>query len=266
MTPGQLVKAVAVALDVPEEMVVLHDRNLTVAGLRTKKGRGPSAAEVTPLDAARLLVATLGSVRIKDSVATVRAHEKSFYSPPLSYENVAADLREQGKFEAEKIALEIALQEKDTRFSDPAIETLPEKHNFVEAIASLISDASHPVEDLDQYLKRFAELIVDCENRGLNMARIGKIGTVGGSASYGPLHDRITKAPRPVPEPLPEPPRYKRYARIYGISQRRSTYGTAIMLLGKAFRDGGLPFETTEDALDALLESKKVPAKSKKVA
>ena len=47
----------------------------------------------------------------------------------------------------------------------------------------------------------------------------------------------------------------------------RTAYGTAIMLLGKAFRDGSLPFDGTKDALNALLGSEKASAKgNKKVA
>jgi hypothetical protein len=264
LTPGQLVKAISIALDVPEEAVVQHDRNLVVAGLRTTGARGRNAPAVTPLDAARGFVATLGSVRARDSVATVRAFEESIYRPPLSYEAMAADWREQGNFEAEKYALALS---KEKKFSDQAVEALPAKHNFVQAIASLISDASLPIEDLDQYLQRFAELIVDCDNRGYPMARISKTGTYGGSYSYErKLHQPSTRAPSKAREPSPELPRYKRYARYFGVSQRRSVFGTAIMLLGKAFRDNGLPFETTRDAIDALVGSKKAPSKSKRKA
>src|SRR5215510_6378080 len=81
MTAGQCVKAISIALEVPEETVVQHDRNLVVAGLRTKGGRGRSAPEVTPLDAARLLAATLGSIRAKDSVETVEAFERAQFDP-----------------------------------------------------------------------------------------------------------------------------------------------------------------------------------------
>ena len=60
MTPGELVKAISIALDVPEETVVQHDRNLAVAGLRTTGARGRNAPHVTYLDAARVIVAMLG--------------------------------------------------------------------------------------------------------------------------------------------------------------------------------------------------------------
>jgi hypothetical protein len=84
-TPGQLIKVVAEATGVPEPTVFQHDRNLVVAGLRTKGGRGTSAAKVTVRDATHLLTAVLGSEQVKDSVATVQryadtAMEDSAYS------------------------------------------------------------------------------------------------------------------------------------------------------------------------------------------
>ena len=57
--PGSIGEGGSVAMGVSEETVAVHDRNLVVAGLRTKGGRGTSAAKVTPRDAARLFVAVL---------------------------------------------------------------------------------------------------------------------------------------------------------------------------------------------------------------
>jgi hypothetical protein len=96
MTPGQLVHAVSIALDIPEETVVQHDRNLVVAGLRTKGGRGRSAPDVTPLDAARLLIAALASIRIKDSVEAVLAFERAIFEPGKSLAEMAIDWRKRG--------------------------------------------------------------------------------------------------------------------------------------------------------------------------
>ena len=73
-SPRELVRTVAEVLGVPEATVVVHDRNLAVAGLRTKGGRGPSAAKMTPLDAANLLIAVAASSAVKDSVETVKAY------------------------------------------------------------------------------------------------------------------------------------------------------------------------------------------------
>jgi hypothetical protein len=60
-TPGQLVECVAAALNVPKATVVLYDRVLAEAGLRSKGGRGKSAAKVNAVDAANLLIAIAGS-------------------------------------------------------------------------------------------------------------------------------------------------------------------------------------------------------------
>jgi hypothetical protein len=235
MTPGQLVKAVSIALDMPLETITQHDRNLAIAGLRTMGARGRHAPHATPLDAARLLAATLGSVRVKDSVETLRILENTERRPELDWEELDLEPR---------------------RFSDPAIDALPRTHNFVEGVAALISAASDPIEDLDQYLQRFAEIYIEC-GWGSGRARIGHMSQ--GSVRY----DDAPKSSK-KPEPSPEVPRHRRYVRYYGVFQRRDVYGAAIILLGKAFRDDGLPFETTEDALDALLGLKKAPAKSKK--
>src|SRR6516225_7202918 len=60
-TPGELVHAVAGALGISQATVVQYDRSLAAVGLRTKSGRGPSAAQVTSQDAANLLIAICGA-------------------------------------------------------------------------------------------------------------------------------------------------------------------------------------------------------------
>jgi len=71
-SPGQLVDAVAEVLGVPQPTVKVHDYNLSVAGLRSKGGRGRSAAKMTSVDAANLLIAVAASSFVKDTVDTVR--------------------------------------------------------------------------------------------------------------------------------------------------------------------------------------------------
>jgi hypothetical protein len=116
MTPNQLVQAVANCTDISPETIVQHDRNLVVAGLRTKGGRGTSAAQVTHLDGARLLAAAMGSVRVKDSVNAV-----------LDHENTAPDLlRCKGSLADLPI---------------PEVASLPLDHNFVEALAAIVAGA-----------------------------------------------------------------------------------------------------------------------------
>ena len=60
-TPGQLVKAMAATLGLSEATVGQYDRVLAENGLRSKGGRGLSAARVTAADAANLLIAIMAS-------------------------------------------------------------------------------------------------------------------------------------------------------------------------------------------------------------
>jgi hypothetical protein len=71
-TPGELVEAIAVATGVPQPSVDQYNRQLHTAGLRTSGGRGRSAAKVTYLDAARLLIALMSTDAIKDAAAAVK--------------------------------------------------------------------------------------------------------------------------------------------------------------------------------------------------
>jgi len=251
VTPGELVKAISIALDVPEETVVQHDRNLAVAGLRTTGARGRNAPHVTYLDAARVIVAMLGSVRTKDSVETVRKFETAKFDPvKVDWQEMAANARALGF----KISyMDIADL---NRKADPAIDALPQAHNFIEGVAAVISAASCPIEDLDLHLQRFAEMWIECDSR-YTSATIAWRNQASAKYQRG-----WAPSKKPGPE-QPEMPRHQRWARSYGVHQRRNIYGSAIMLLGKAFRDGGLPFETTRDAIKALLMNK-APAKSKK--
>jgi hypothetical protein len=221
LTPGQLVNAVAIALNVPAETVVQHDRNLVVAGLRTKGGRGHSAPKVAPLDAARLLVAVLGSARVLDSVETVQAFTEASFHPRAS------------------TALGL----------DPAIARLPQNHNFIEALAALIIDASAPfhAEQTHQFLQRFAGMFIVCETRPIG----GAIRSPGSSAEYKIEEQAILERNEYDPGIFDYDVSYRQY----GIFQVRSTRGVAIVLLGRAFRENGLPFKTTQEAIAGLSQS-----------
>jgi hypothetical protein len=226
MTPGQLVRAVSIALEVPEETVVQHDRNLIVAGLRTKSGRGRSAPEVTPLDAARLLVATLGSIRTKDSVATVKQFERAIFEPP--------DRPKVIDFRGYKLGVDA-----DTQIEmDSAIASLPHTHNFIEALAALIADASRPIENLQVFLNRFVRLGVSCSSPS-GRATIGEIRFLGYAV--------------PTEEPTNSSPEAWRERQYYasGIRQERRVSGTAIMLLGAAFRENGPRYADAHEAYRA---------------
>jgi hypothetical protein len=213
MTPGQLVKAVSIALGLPEETVVQHDRNLVVAGLRTTGARGINAPSVTHRDAARLFVTALASIRVKDSADVLLEFEKAEFSAPSS--------------EGDLFAL----------FKGNAPQR---EHNFVDAIASLIGNASGP--DHVQHLERLLYLSIACELPSAR-ARIHGVGINGGnSAAY--------RGPKSIQKRDGAPP-YARYASLYGITQRREAWGTALILLGRAFRD--LNFASPKEALSDFL-------------
>lgn len=76
LTSYGLAEVVAGELGLPPETVRQHLRNLQAPADRkliSAKGRGRGAAAMTPLDAARLLIASAGSDFVKDSVAALDA-------------------------------------------------------------------------------------------------------------------------------------------------------------------------------------------------
>lgn len=121
-SPGELIDEVAAALNKARATIVTYDRFLTIAGLRTKYGRGRGAAKVTPRDAARLLIAVLGSSEAQDSAATIRRYERT-----------------------RKIRTHKSGHQGSNAWTvpcPPEIERLPEDHNFIDAIEALIASIS----------------------------------------------------------------------------------------------------------------------------
>lgn len=118
-SPGEMVKTIAAALGMPEATVVVHDRNLVVAGLRTKGGRGRSAAKVTARDAANLLTAVMGAGQIKDSVLVIQ------------------------RYEATRIHESTSPHEAWTDFIVPEMAALPPDHSFLDGLEALIQAAAN---------------------------------------------------------------------------------------------------------------------------
>lgn len=112
--PSELVSAVSELLDEPQTTVATHDRNLVIAGLRIKGGRGPSTPDVTPRDAAHLITAVMGSKYAKDSELTVRRYSATVLHDSTSHEDGWRD------------------------FVIPELAGLPEGHSFVDAMEALL--------------------------------------------------------------------------------------------------------------------------------
>jgi hypothetical protein len=119
-TPGQLVQVMGEVLGIPRATVTVYDRVLAENGLRSKSGRGTSAAKVTSRDAANLLIALAASpifgLSAKDAVRNCEAY---------------GSLRRG----------EIGWPETFTNFGLPTLANLPPKQNFVDALSALIDAA-----------------------------------------------------------------------------------------------------------------------------
>jgi hypothetical protein len=120
-TPGQLVEAMAASLGIPVATVIQYDRQLAESGLRTKGGRGLSAAAVTPRDAANLLIAIaaspLAGPTVKEAVRTCEAY---------------GSLKELER---------VSLIERFPKFGLPTLASLPAGHSLREALSVLIDAA-----------------------------------------------------------------------------------------------------------------------------
>jgi hypothetical protein len=133
-TPGQLVECVATALNVPHATVVLYDRVLAENGLRSKGGRGKSAAKVTAEDAANLLIAIAGnsSDGINSAAATVERFSRLKYGRQADWR---ALISENTPPELVKAAEEI----RQTDFMKvPGMDHLRSDHSFRDGLIALI--------------------------------------------------------------------------------------------------------------------------------
>lgn len=126
-TPGELVRVIAVTTGEDIATVTQHDRNLVTAGLRSKGGRGTSAAKVTPRDAANLLTAVVGSYRVKESVETVHRYTQT-QEGSAWWNKHFPDKKPEGNVWANCGIPELAL--------------LPPTHSFVDLLETLIRLAS----------------------------------------------------------------------------------------------------------------------------
>lgn len=117
-TPAQLVRAISLATGVPMATMVDIDRKLVKGNLRTKGGRGFNAAQMTPLDAARLLTAVLASPQANASVEAVQRYTETKMDKAKSSAKA---------FDADNL---------------DDLAALPGRHNFVDALAAVIASVA----------------------------------------------------------------------------------------------------------------------------
>lgn len=93
---AELVKAYADSLGRDHGNVTLAARHLREAGLIASGGRGPGGAEMSPTDAANLLIGLLGSEQVKDSPMQVPHFRRSTLHYDLSRRDETIEENEDG--------------------------------------------------------------------------------------------------------------------------------------------------------------------------
>jgi hypothetical protein len=133
-TPGQLVECVAKALNVQQATVVLYDRVLAENGLRSKSGRGKSAAKVTAQDAANLLIAMVGNASdgINSAAAIVERFSRLKYSKRAHWRDLLPEDTPPDLLEAAKEIRELDF------VRVPGMEGLQSDHSFRDGLIALI--------------------------------------------------------------------------------------------------------------------------------
>jgi hypothetical protein len=117
-TPGQLVQVMADALGVSRATVFQYDRVLSEHGLRSKHGRGTSAAKVTSRDVANLLTAIGAASPLGLSAKDAAEICEAFSS-----------LTSVGPTEAKSEVAKLGLD---------SLANLPDRHSFADALSALI--------------------------------------------------------------------------------------------------------------------------------
>jgi len=117
-TPGQLVEAMAVSLGISVATVIQYDRQLAESGLRSKGGRGTSAAAVTAQDAANLLIAIAAS--------------------PLAGPTVKEAVRTCDAYGSLKVLPRASWMHRFPKFGLPTLAGLPAGHSLREGLSALI--------------------------------------------------------------------------------------------------------------------------------
>jgi hypothetical protein len=116
---AELIKAISDVTGLAQGTVFDLDRRLVKGNLRPVGGRGPNAARMGPLEAARLLTAVLASPQLKEAAEAVLRYAQTRPDKAQSSEDL---------FEATGLA---------------ELTTLPARHGFVEALAALIASCAN---------------------------------------------------------------------------------------------------------------------------
>jgi hypothetical protein len=116
-TPGQLVQVMAGVLGISQATITQYDRVLSENHLRSKSGRGNSAAHVTSRDAANLLIAVAASPLFGSSAKDSGRNCKVYGSMPVVAPRCKRNFSQLGL---------------------PILDRLPKEHSFGDALSALI--------------------------------------------------------------------------------------------------------------------------------
>jgi len=130
-SPGELIDVVSDVLGVPKAMVVNYDRALAAEGLRTKSGRGTSAAAMTSSDAANILTAVAASSLAKDAANCV----KTYGALPARYGEVS--IAKDGQDPIRDFNAPAIWNLSGVNL--PSLQDLDDQHTFHDALAGFIS-------------------------------------------------------------------------------------------------------------------------------
>jgi hypothetical protein len=114
-----MVAMVAHQTGVPEGTVIVHDRNLLNAGLRSEGQRGRGKSIISFEDAANLLIAVAGSRNVKDSAKTVRDYAPLAASSPLVFDDNGEEVKRGDTFRDALAALLEAVPADAASYSNP---------------------------------------------------------------------------------------------------------------------------------------------------
>jgi hypothetical protein len=173
-TPKELVLAVAKNTGVPINSVVQHDRNLSLAGLRTVAGRGRAAAKMTYQDAANLIIAVAASRNVKDSAATV-----SEYSALVADRQTISNVR--GKTFGDALAWMIAsMPAARNEYHDPAIAWVtvslfgPRPHATIELGERGEITTTISYRDMGGHIRTFHDLVFVSKFTQVTLGLVGE--------------------------------------------------------------------------------------------
>jgi hypothetical protein len=154
-SPAQMVQRLSETTGVSLATITDFDRRLVKQGLRSKGGRGLQVARVTPLDAARLLTAILGSAQANVAARAVDRYTGTQVDLDRSSENL---------FAASGLA---------------DLASVPARHSFVDGLEHLIASAATGAlaQLIEKTKKQFAPPAI--EVFALNQATFGRIRLAG---------------------------------------------------------------------------------------